>query len=160
MSQEDQKKPGHLDLVVYPYRSLKPEHFSKLLLVLIAICTIASIRFSLIGAWPVAVFLLLDLIALWFAFYLNYRRAQIREEIKLSDTKLTIRRFTPKGLIKSWRFEPYWVKLCLVADQARTNRLELSLHDQCVNVGAFLTPGERASLYEELNDALRSWKNR
>lgn len=149
-----------LDLVLFPYRSLKPEHFSKILGVLILLCTFGGIRFTLIGAWPVAAFLFLDLIALWFAFYLNYRRARVREEITLTDTLLTVRRTMPNGMSESWRFEPYWVKLNLSKEDTHQNRLELSIHEQSVNIGIFLTPSERTSLYHTLREALTAWKNR
>ncbi len=148
-----------LDITLFPHRSLKPEHFSKLLAVLILLCTLASIRFTLIGAWPVAAFLFVDLIALWFAFYLNYHRAMVQEEVTLTDTILTVRRTLPNGSVESWAFEPYWVKLNLIKDARHKNRLEVSLHNQSVTIGSFLTPNERKKLHKTLSEAILKWKN-
>lgn len=147
-----------LDITLFPHRSLKPEHFSKLLGVLIVLCTLAGIRFTLIGAWPVAAFLFIDLIALWFAFYLNYRRARVQEEITLTDTILTVRRTLPNGSVESWVFEPYWVKSNLIKDARYKNRLEITLHNQSVTIGSFLTPNERKKLHRALADAILKWK--
>lgn len=151
---------NQLDITLFPHRSLKPEHFSKLLLVLIVVCTLASIRFTLVGAWPVAAFLFIDLLALWFAFYLNYRRARVREEVVLTDTLLTVRRTLPNGSVESWVFEPYWVTLRLVKDSRYKNRLEVTLHGQSVLLGSFLTPNERKELHAALTEAIQKWKNR
>lgn len=154
------KTEQYLNLVVFPHRSFKPEHFSRLLIILAVLCTFGGIRFTMVGAWPVAAFLFLDLLAIWFAFYINNRRARVHEVIELTDTDLKIKRTLPDGHTESWRFEPYWVKLSLSEDTRTTNRLEVSLHEQSVSLGTFLTPAERKSLHRKLSNALRAWKNR
>ena len=154
----DNRETCLLDVILLPHRSLSPAHFKKLILGLIAICFIAGVRFTLAGAWPVAAFLGLDILALWFAFYLNYRRARLREVIQLSKTKLTVKRTMPNGQTDSWQFEPYWVK-AILHKQGRTSLLELKLHDQSVHVGAFLTKKERAKLHAAISGALLEWKN-
>lgn len=154
------QKASHLDLVVYPHRSFKPEHFNKLLLTLLIICGLAAIRFTIVGAWPVAAFLMLDLLAIWLAFYVNNRRARICETIELTDSRLKVSRTAPNGHVESWVFEPYWVKVKLINDDKNTNRLDVSLHDQSVSLGTFLTPRERKQLYQKVQGELTSWKNR
>lgn len=145
------------DVVLSPHRSLKPEHFQKLLLVLIVLCTLGGIRFTLIGAWPVAAFLWLDLAALWFAFFLNYRRARAREYIRLTENTLEVERVDHKGKRETWVFEPYWVKVRLVEEEME-NELILSLHRQQVSIGHFLSPIERKGLHKALMNALTDWK--
>lgn len=145
------------DVVLSPHRSLKPEHFQKLLLVLIVLCTIGGIRFTLVGAWPVAAFLWLDLIALWFAFFLNYRRARAREYIRLTETALEVERIDHKGKRETWAFEPYWVTIKLIENDME-NELVLKLHGQQVSIGHFLSPPERKSLHKALTAALDDWK--
>jgi len=150
----------HFNAALFPHRSLKPQHFSKLIIGLAFICLLASIRFIIIGAWPVVVFLALDLLALWFAFYLNYRRARACEFIKLTDRTLTIERISASGQTESWSFEPYWSSLKLIHDPHYENRLELSLHQQKVILGKFLSPKEREQLFKSLSEALYRWKNK
>jgi uncharacterized membrane protein len=148
----------HFDVVLSPHRSLKPAHFQKLLIGLIVLCTTAGIRFTLIGAWPVAAFLWLDLAALWLAFFINYRRARVREFIRLTESELIIERMDKNGGRESWVFEPYWVKLAFEETHEWENSLTVQLHSQKVAVGGFLSPPERKSLYKALQSALVRWK--
>lgn len=153
------EKPYLFDAVLYPHRSLKREHFSKLLLILIVVCTLASLRFLAVGAWPVVIFLALDIAALWFAFWLNYRRQRTCETIRLTDNQLIVRRIDLRGNEESWVFEPYWANLRLMDDEHYGNRLKLSEHGKQVMLGGFLAPHERKELYAALSDALYKWKN-
>lgn len=150
----------HLNLTLYPQRSLKPEHFSKLLLVLIVICTLASIRFIIVGAWPVVLFLGLDILGLWFAFFLSYRRGRIFETIQLTDSDLIISKSDASGRLTSQRFEPYWAKVALKTIGNDRNILTVSHHDQLVELGNFLVPGERRQVADALQDALARWRAR
>ncbi len=145
--------------MLYPHRSLKPEHFSKLIIALIILSIFASIRFYLVGAWPVVIFLQLDIAALWFAFYINYRRARVKELIRLTDTNLIIERYTANGRMESWQFEPYWAKVKIRKIDTYRNELSINLHQQTVVIGDFLLPGEKKKLKEKLETELYRWKN-
>lgn len=149
-----------LNLKLFPQRSLKPEHFSKMLLVLIVICTLASIRFIIVGAWPVVLFLGADVVALWFAFFLSYRRGRIFETVQLSKTDLIITKSDANGQVTSTRFEPYWAHVSLSTIGADKNILIISHHDKRVEIGDFLVPHERRQLAEKISDALQVWRAR
>lgn len=149
-----------LDLKLFPQRSLKPEHFSKLLLVLIVICTLASIRFIVVGAWPVALFLSMDVVALWLAFFISYRRGKVFETIQLSDTDLIISKSDVRGRITATRFEPYWAKVSLETIGADKNILTVGHHDKLVQLGSFLVPHERKEIAATLQEALAHWRAR
>lgn len=150
----------HLDLTLYPQRSMKPEHFSKLLLVLIVICTLASIRFLIVGAWPVVLFLGLDIVGLWFAFFLSYRRGRIFETIQLTDTDLIVSKSDPNGRLTSVRFEPYWAQVQLQTRGADKNILTISHRENSIELGNFLVPKERREVANAVQAALARWKNR
>lgn len=157
---EPQAPSYHLDLKLFPQRSLKPEHFSKLLLVLITICTLSSIRFWIVGAWPVVLFLGLDVLALWFAFFLNYRRGRMFESVQLSDTDLIVGKTDAAGRFTSMRFEPYWAKVSVQAVGGDTNILTISHHDKCIELGSFLVPHERREVADAIRNAIERWKSR
>lgn len=150
----------HLDLKLYPQRSLKPEHFSKLLLVLIALCTLASIRFWIVGAWPVVLFLGLDVLALWFAFFLSYRRGRVFETVQLSDADLIVGKTDATGRFTSIRFEPYWAKVSMQSVGGDANILMISHHDKYVELGSFLVPHERREIADAIRTAIERWKRR
>lgn len=146
-----------LDLVLYPQRSMKPAHFQRFLLVMIGISGLASVRFYLVGAWPVAAFLLLDIVALWLAFAISYRRGRLRETVQLSNTDLIITRTDPAGRLTSWRFEPYWAKVSIDRIQSTKDVLTVYHHDKKVSLGSYLRAKERRQIAGKLNSALSDW---
>lgn len=155
---ETREGPLLLDLLLYPQRSLRRRHFNRLLLIIIGICGLASMRFYIVGAWPVAAFLLLDIVALWLAFFVSYRRGRLRETIQLSETDLIITRTLPNGKLMSWRFEPYWVKVSLLTLRRDDNSLIVHHHKKKVLLGEFLRPKERQKIAIELQYALTRWR--
>ena len=152
--------PLLLDLKLRPHRSLKRAHFEKLCLFLVIICGLASIRFWIVGAWPVILFLVIDVFAIWLAFTINYRRGQVFETVQLSDTDLIIAHSDAHSNISTWRFEPYWVKVALTPHGADNNILLISLHDKVVSIGAFLLPNDRRNIALEIESAIERWKTR
>lgn len=148
------------DCFLKPHRAMKPEYISKMLIGLAVVFFLASIRMYFIGAWPVAVFLIADVAALAVAFWINFRRARQSEHITLCDTKLTVKRTSTNGQVESWVFEPYWVKLSLEKHNKHDHTCALSLHDQRVTLGRFLTDNQRKGLYKDLQDALIRWKSK
>lgn len=152
-------KPNLLfDATLYPHRSLRPYHFKQLFRVLTAVCVLVGLRFLLVGAWPVAVFLLVDIAAIWLAFHCNYRSARLFETLQLSEKHLTLTRVHPDGRVENWRFDPYWVKLDLKTIDEDRNQLTLSSHGETVIFGAFLTPTDRIQLKSALMPDLQRLK--
>lgn len=150
-----------LDLKLMPHRSLKRVHFERLCLFLMVVCGLASIRFWIVGAWPVVLFLMFDVFAIWFAFTLNYKRGQIFETIQLSETDLIVARSDKQGRVSTWRFEPYWTKVTLEKTGDNTvNRLIIHLHEKKVALGGFLLPADRKRIARDIDDALQLWRVR
>ena len=105
-------------------------------------------------------FLGLDVVALWFAFFLSYRRGRMFETIQLSEKDLIIGKSDANGRVTTTRFEPYWATVAIKTVGADKNILTVSHHDQSVELGSFLVPHERREIAEELKQALERWKNR
>ena len=146
--------PVFFDAVLTPHRSLSPRGF---LVLMAAICTVsfaAGLFFFLVGAWPVIGFLGLDVVLIYVAFRINYRRARMYETLHLTREALTVRRFDPKGRERHWRFRPAWLQVLLDDPPAAGNRLTLRSHGRSLAIGGFLTSDERRTLAEALNAAL------
>jgi uncharacterized membrane protein len=150
----------HFDATLYAHRSLKRKNFNRMIGVLAAFCVFAAIRFILIGAWPVVIFVAIDLIALWLAFFLNYRSAQRFETVQLTDNDLLLTRVQPNGRSETWRFEPYWVQVKLRKLGGGENELSLRSHGEQVVFGRFLLPKEREEFASSLKLALARWRHR
>ena len=109
----------------------------------------------MVGAWPVAGFLGLDVLLLYLAFRWNFRDASRADFIRVDETGLTVRRVHPDGRTKDWHFETAWVQVAV-----ENKRLLLRSHGRELVIGPYLTTAERASLAEALREAVQQSRSR
>jgi uncharacterized membrane protein len=141
--------------VITPHRSLGRDS-TRLVLTLCCIATIvSSIPFIILGAWPVAGFLGLDLIALFVAFHLNFRAARAAEEVVVTRLDLLLRRIDPRGKRFEQRFNPLWTRLDReVDDEYGLRALFLVSGGRRVVIASELSPPERETFAQALSAAL------
>src|SRR6478672_156078 len=94
-----------------PHRSLNRTGFLVLMVFLSAVSFAAGAAFLLMGAWPVFGFFGLDVLAIYWAFRVNFYRAQALEEITITASELRLRRVSHRGHEIEWVFNPLWVRL-------------------------------------------------
>jgi uncharacterized membrane protein len=142
---------------ITPHRSLGENGF-RLVMTLVCIATvISSIPFMVAGAWPVAGFFGLDLVALYIAFRVNFRDARGFEEVMVTPLMVQLAKVTPKGERSEWRFDTLWTKLEREDDEDfGLMKLRVVSRGQSVPVAQALSPMERASFAEALQGALRA----
>jgi uncharacterized membrane protein len=146
------------DVVLYPHRSLNPMGFGILMGCVAAVSFAAGLLFFLVGAWPVVGFLGLDVLLIYGAFKLSFRAARLTETIALTEEELLVRRVSPRGRVRTWTFQPFWVRVALDEDAGRDSRLVLSSHGRQVALGDFLMHDERVALARDLRSALAPLK--
>jgi uncharacterized membrane protein len=138
-----------------PHRSLTPEDFRCLIVVLLLANAIFSIPFFLFGAWPVAGFMGLDMAAIYVAFKINFRSARAYETVEVTPLELVFAKVGEKGQRAEWRFNPSWVRLEQVVDEEfGPERVSLVSRGQSVEIGSFLGPEQKAELARDLGKAL------
>jgi uncharacterized membrane protein len=158
MTSEDRDRPVFA-AVIRPYRSLGPEGFRILMAVCAVVAGLAAIRIATLGFWPVSGFLLLDVLALYIAFRISYRRANSVEELVLTPIELMFRRVSHRGETSEWRLNPLWTKLDRDMDEEYgLQRLALVSRGQRILIARELSPGEREHLADELGRALAKVK--
>src|SRR5260370_7730407 len=81
-------EPTLFSALLTPHRSLNRTGFLVLMAFLSLISFAAGVAFLLMGAWPVFGFFGLDVLAIYWAFKINFRRARACEEIPPSPTSL------------------------------------------------------------------------
>ena len=86
-----------LDITVLPYRSLSKKNFRNLMIIVSIIFFSIGVFFWSLGAWPVFGFLGLDVLLLYLAFKINYKKGEIFESLKLFKSNLVITRVFPSG---------------------------------------------------------------
>jgi uncharacterized membrane protein len=117
----------------------------------------AGLAFLLMGAWPVLGFFGLDVLGIYWAFRVNFRRARATEEISMTPSELRVRRVSHRGHVAEWVLNPLWVRL----DQKThaefgIEKLYLVSKGRRISIASFLGPDEKASFAKALTEALQA----
>lgn len=141
--------------VIRPHRSLGRNGFRVMMILVAAVIAVMAARFVALGFWPVSGFLGLDLLALYVAFRVNYRRGRSFEEVLLTPVQLLVRRVTHRGEAREWRLNPLWTRLHREADEEfGLQRLAVVSRGERITIAGELSPPEREHFAEEFGDAL------
>jgi len=152
--------PGAAEPILFsallkPHRSLGRTGFILVMTFLAVISFAAGVAFLLKGAWPVFGFFVLDVLAIYVAFKINFRRARAREQISVTPSELRVRRVSHRGHVMEWVLNPLWVRLDEIShEEFGIERLYLVSRGRRVSIGSFLGPDEKASFANALKAGL------
>jgi len=148
-------EPEIFAALLTPHRSLSRTGFLVVMSFVSAVSLAAGIAFLIMGAWPVVGFFGLDVLAIYVAFKINFRRAKASEEISVTPSELRLRRISHRGHVMEWVFNPLWVQLDQIAHQEfGIERLYLVSKGRRVAIASFLGADEKASFAKALGAAL------
>ena len=151
----DAPEPILFSALLTPHRSLNRTGFMLVMAFLTVISFAAGVAFWMMGAWPVFGFFGLDVLAIYIAFKINFRRARASEEISVTPSELRVRRISHRGHVVEWVLNPLWVQLDQIAhDEFGIERLYLVSRGRRVSIGSFLGPDEKASFASALRAGL------
>lgn len=107
--------------------------------------------------WGLLPFMGLALWGLWYALSRNRAERQILcEDLHLTHDEIALTRTNPRKTAQHWQANPYWVSVKLMEKGGPVeNYLTLSGSGREVELGAFLSPEERAILHDDLTRVLR-----
>ncbi len=145
--------------VIRPHRSLSPQGFRILMMLVCAVSIVASLPFVIMGFWPLAGFFGLDFLGLYIAFRVSYRQGQAFELLELTPIRLLFRKVTARGETQEWHFNPLWTRLDRETDdEFGLQKLELTSRSERVVIARDLSPPERETLAEAFGRALSDVK--
>ena len=145
------------DAVIHPYRSLGPRGFRLFIAFLVVVNAVfAGVMISQ-GAWPVAGFLGLDVIAVYVAFRLSYAQTRAFERFIIDGETLIVERVDKDGARREWTFPAYWVSVWVDEGELSTT-VTLRSHGRSLEVGSYLAPFERKDFAAALRKALSEAK--
>jgi len=145
-------------LVLSPHLSMGAEGFVTIIGISAGLLAVPLI--GVLGTpvlWGLIPFAGVVLWGLWYALRRNGReRSILREELRLTRDMIEITRTNPNKPRQHWQANPYWVNLSLLEKGGPVdNYLTLNGGGRAVELGAFLSPEERAAVHDELSRALR-----
>ncbi|MEO1200202.1 MAG: DUF2244 domain-containing protein [Pseudomonadota bacterium] len=140
---------------IHPHRSLGPNGFVILMLVIAVCIGTSAILFAAMGAWPVLGFLGLDILIVWLAFRANYRAARAHETVTLTADSLTVRRIAANGRQAEWTFNPYWAQLSVKRDEDGVTDVVIVSHGKALPIARDLSPFEKEDFASAFGTALK-----
>jgi uncharacterized membrane protein len=148
-------EPTIFSAVLTPNRSLGRRGFTLLMLAFGGASITTGAIFLLAGAWPIFGFCGLDVLLLYWAFRISYRRARAYEQVTVTPSELTVRQVSFHGRVTEWTLNPLWVRLDrVVHHEFGIERLFLVSHGRRVAIAACLGPQEKESFAQALTAAL------
>jgi len=147
------------EAVIRPHRSLGPQGFRIVMILLCLTSILASLPFVALGFWPVVGFFGLDFLGLYLAFRINYRQGQSFEVLVLTPIRLLLTKVSHRGERREWLFNPLWTRLDRREDEEfGLQELTLVSRGQHVEIAHDLSPPERESFAEAFGRALADVK--
>jgi len=140
-----------------PHRSLQRNGFLVVMAFVSVVSFAAGVAFLLMGAWPVFGFFGLDVLAIYWAFRINFRHAKASEEIRVTPSELYLRRISHRGHVVEFTFNPLWVQLeRKTHPEFGIERLYLVSKGRRIGIGSFLGADEKLSFANALTAALQA----
>lgn len=139
------------ETVLRPNPPLGPRALRGILIAVVLFNLAFAALFVAKGAWPIAPFLGVDVVALAWALRASVAASRREEHLTLTPASLRILRQPEQSHVV---LNPYWVRVEIPPSCGLT----LSSHGKAVRIGRFLGPAERAALAQTLRNAL--WRAR
>jgi uncharacterized membrane protein len=138
-----------MDAVLRPHRSLSNAAFRVMLLAFVVANAALAVFFVAQGAFPVAGFLGLDVLALWLAFRWSYKSANIEERVRVGAGRVHVESIDPRGGATHWTLNPIWAQVL------RDGKgVLIRAGGSQIRLGAFLSPKECVSFAAALDAAI------
>jgi len=140
--------------VLHPQASLSAHGFAVLMIALATFSFVLGGISMLFGFWPVLGFYGLDLLGVYIAFRVSYRRARRYETVELTAESLTVERVDPHGKRERISLQPYWLRVEIDDPPRPGSRLVIATHGRAFEIGAFLSPPEKLDFARALRSEL------
>lgn len=139
-----------------PHRSLSHRGLRWVIAGVAVAASIPGMIFFSLGAWPVAGFMGLDVVLVWWALSASMREGRQYETVTLWPDQLEVKRVAGNGKETLIRFSPHLVRLVIDRDyNERTTGIHLRTRDNDMQIGAFLNADDKASFAMAFGTALR-----
>ena len=146
------------EALIVPHRSLSRRGGAVLISALAIISAGMMLRLWLWGAWPAAIFSLVDVPLLLVLLAINQRRARASELIMLADHQLIVIKTDPSGRRQQISLSTAWLRVDLESPDA-VPHVVLTSRGKAFEVGSFLHDLDKRSLFDGLRDALERARN-
>jgi len=147
------------EAAILPHRSLTPRGRQMLIGGICMLLLLTGTRFSLIGAWPVAGFIIIELGLAAFLLWHHQRSARRVELLLLSPDAIRIVRTDPDGRKRGMRLSTGWLVVELEERPGRVPGLLLCAPGHRLEVATDLGDEAKRDLAQALREAVLNVRN-
>ena len=147
------------EAMIVPNRSMSRRGWYWLILGLLGAMGFTALRFSLIGAWPVVVFAVLEMGLFLTLCLLQVRSTRQMELLLLTPSSLRVIQIDPKGQRSERQLQPGWLNVILEERAGRVPALVLSSHGQHAEIARALGEAAKRELAAALEQAIHTLRN-
>ncbi|MAN73261.1 MAG: hypothetical protein CME84_04125 [Henriciella sp.] len=147
--------PVYFDATLTPNTALSPRAFLVVMGLVGLFSFVGGMMFLQLGAFPVIGWFGLDALAIWFAFRKNFQNLRQATHIAITAETICLSHSRPGSEPKTVSLPTSFTRLSLDFPDRRPSELKIAHGQQAYIIGRFLTPRERKSLHDALQDAIR-----
>ena len=144
----------YLDAVLEPPRSLSSRGLGRVMMILGGASFVSGLGFVLAGAWPVAGFMGLEILALWLVFKWSFRAQRARTYVRVTADAVLLRRVDGWGRERRARISSYFARVEFDRTASGANALRLATSRAAWPLGEHLNSRERETFARRLSEAL------
>jgi uncharacterized membrane protein len=139
-------------LELWPHRSLAPKGFVWFIGITFTMFLIPLT--ALLGTsalWGMLPFLMGALALIWYSLHRSTRDGRVHEVLTIWNDRVELTRQNPRDPDQQWDANPHWAEVKIRPEGGPVeNYITLRGNNRTVEIGAFLSPEERADLYGSL----------
>jgi uncharacterized membrane protein len=152
----DQTEILYLDAVLKPNRSLSERGFAVGMAIVAVVFFLTGLMFWSMGAAPILGFFGLDMVAIWLAFRLSFRKLEVQTHVTVTARAIRLRHRDANGRIREAEVPSAFARIELDEPVTPTSWLRIEHGRTAWVIGRFLAPPERKAFAEALRTALRA----
>ncbi len=140
---------------ITPFQSCSKTVFIILGIILMSWCSLFSIFLIIQGAWPVSIFLGIEYLVIFFLIRLYFKEKNIKDEIKIDQKEISIKKFRGDTLLYSTKYNTYWSKVIFTKFK-NTSKLSIRESRRETEIAPFLHADIKEGLYLRIKKQLSS----
>jgi uncharacterized membrane protein len=144
----------YLDAVLEPPRSLSRRGFGRVMMILGGLSLVSGVMFLALGAWPVAGFLGLEILAVWLVFNWSFRSQTARTYVRVTADAVDVRKVDGWGRERRARLSSYFARVEFDRAATGPDALRVATSATIYPLGEHLTPRERETFARRLSQAI------
>ncbi|WP_213271691.1 DUF2244 domain-containing protein [Hyphomonas sp.] len=146
----------YMDAVLTPNRSLSRNGFLIAMTAIAVTFFLTGLIFLSMGALPVLGFMGLDILAIWLAFRISFRRQKEETRVTVTARAIRLHHKDAKGHEKRAELPSAFARVELDEPAGPASWLRIEHGKTAWIIGRFLTPPERSDLAKALRKALQA----